>query len=247
MVEIGNTLREARRARGLTLEEVEEETKIRKKYIMALEMEQFEVLPGPIYAKAFLKNYAKFLNINLDEILEAFKQRQGVESVHEDHNKPLEEKKVKAKRKSQYWIYVAAMLLIAAVVVSIIYGTRAIRMKSAAEKEGEKPKTEQITTQGNTGEQQAPVQENTANITGVKVALNVKSDRSWIMVIVDGQQAFQGEIAAGQSKSFEGKEKIEITIGNAGAVEVLENDKSLGFLGASGDVVEREFKAPTAQ
>ncbi len=64
MVEIGNRLKEARLARGLTPEDVEEETKIRKKYIMALEMEQFEILPGPTYARAFLKNYAKYLNLD---------------------------------------------------------------------------------------------------------------------------------------------------------------------------------------
>jgi transcriptional regulator with XRE-family HTH domain len=257
VVEIGNTLRDARRARGLTLEDVEEETKIRKKYIMAMEMDQFEVLPGPIYAKAFLKNYAKFLKINLDEIMDAFKQKQSGEIAHEEYEKPVAEKKVTtkrvpeknvtAKRKPPYWLYAAAVLLIAAVVVSLFYGTRGLWSNSAAVNEGEQQNTDQIAAQDNTGQQQVPVQDNTANITGVKVVLNVISDRCWIQVIVDGTEAFQGELAAGETRSFEGKEKIFITLGNAGAVEVLENDKSIGFLGAAGDVINREFKAPTSQ
>ena len=52
MVEIGNRLKR-QGLPGLTPEDVEEETKIRKKYIMALELEQFEILPGPTYARAF--------------------------------------------------------------------------------------------------------------------------------------------------------------------------------------------------
>lgn len=243
MVEIGNTLREARRARGLTLEDVEEETKIRKKYIMALEMEQFEVLPGPIYAKAFLKNYAKFLNLNLDEILEAFKQKHGGEPVHEEHEKPVAEKKVKAKRRPQYWLYAAAVLIIAVVVVSIIYASGGMGKNSTAVKEGEQQNTNQIAAPENNGQQQVPAPDNAVSITGVKVVLNVKSDRSWIQVTVDGREEFQGELAAGESRTFEGNEKIYITLGNAGAVEVIENDKNLGFLGTMGDVVNREFKA----
>lgn len=245
MVEIGNTLREARRARGLTLEEVEEETKIRKKYIMAMEMEQFEILPGPIYAKAFLKNYAKFLNINLNEIMDAFKQKQGVvETVHEEHNKPVPEKKLAAKRKPPYLLYAAAVLLIAAVAVTLVYGAGVLWKNNAAVQEKE-PQNGQIAA-GDPAQQQVPDQGNTADITGVKVDLNVVSSRSWIQVIVDGKQAFQGELASGETRSFEGEEKIVITLGNAGAVEVLENGKSLGFLGAMGAVVEHEFKAPAS-
>jgi hypothetical protein len=133
------------------------------------------------------------------------------------------------------------------VVVSLVYGTTGLWSNNAAVNEGDQQNTGQIAAQENTGQQQVAVQDNTPNITGVKVVLNVKSGRSWNLVIVDGKEAFQGELGAGESRSFEGKEKIFITLGNAGAVEVLENDKSIGFLGAAGEVVNREFKAPAAQ
>ena len=247
MVDIGNTLREARRARGLTLEEVEEETKIRKKYIMALEMEQFEVLPGPIYAKAFLKNYAKFLRVDLDEIMEAFKQKQAGEAVHEEQEKPVEEKRVRAaRRKIPYGLYAAALLLIAVVVVAVAYGTGVLWPDNNAANDGGQQATEQTDT-GENDAQQPPPQVNPAGIDGVKIDLNVTTGRSWVLVTVDGVQAFQGELAAGESRSYTGKEKITVRLGNAGVVEVLENEKSLGSLGPVGAVVEREFKAPAAQ
>ena len=52
-MEIGQELKAAREAMGLSLEEVEQATKIRRKYLQALENEQFDLLPGAVYAKAF--------------------------------------------------------------------------------------------------------------------------------------------------------------------------------------------------
>jgi hypothetical protein len=64
MFEIGNSLREARMRQGLDYNEVELGTKIRAKYVRALEEEQFEVLPGGTYIKGFLRSYAEFLGLD---------------------------------------------------------------------------------------------------------------------------------------------------------------------------------------
>ena len=58
MPDIGNTLREARIRKGLTITDVENVTKIRAKYLEALEEDDFEVLPGPTFVKGFLRTYA---------------------------------------------------------------------------------------------------------------------------------------------------------------------------------------------
>jgi hypothetical protein len=64
MFEIGNSLREARMRQGLDYNQVELATKIRAKYIRALEEEQFEVLPSGTYIKGFLRSYADFLGLD---------------------------------------------------------------------------------------------------------------------------------------------------------------------------------------
>ena len=58
MFEIGTTLREARVRRKLTLQQVEEDTKIRVKYLQAMENEDFDLMPGKAYVKGFLQTYA---------------------------------------------------------------------------------------------------------------------------------------------------------------------------------------------
>src|SRR5665647_2137287 len=57
--EIGNTLREARVRRTLTLQQVEEDTKIRVKYVQAMENEDFDLMPGATYVKGFLRTYSE--------------------------------------------------------------------------------------------------------------------------------------------------------------------------------------------
>jgi cytoskeletal protein RodZ len=62
--EIGNSLREARLRQGYELPRVEADTKIRAKYLKALEEEHFEVLPGETYVKGFLRTYAEYLGLD---------------------------------------------------------------------------------------------------------------------------------------------------------------------------------------
>ena len=72
MDSIGEILRTARLNQGVSLEEIENETKIKKRYILNLENEEWEKLPGRVYVKGFLKSYAIFLNINEQAILDRF-------------------------------------------------------------------------------------------------------------------------------------------------------------------------------
>jgi cytoskeletal protein RodZ len=62
--EIGNSLREARLRQDLEFAEVEQATKIRGKYLRALEDEQFDILPGQTYVKGFLRTYAEYLGLD---------------------------------------------------------------------------------------------------------------------------------------------------------------------------------------
>jgi cytoskeleton protein RodZ len=62
--EIGRLLEHRRKERGLTLEEVEQATKIRKRYLTGLERENYAILPDAVYARGFLKTYANYLGLD---------------------------------------------------------------------------------------------------------------------------------------------------------------------------------------
>ncbi len=70
MSDLGRQLRDARLARGLSLDDVQEMTKIRKRYLEAIEAGDFKVLPGSFYVRAFIKTYAEAVGISPDELLQ---------------------------------------------------------------------------------------------------------------------------------------------------------------------------------
>ncbi len=75
MPEIGETLREARMRRRIDMADVEAATKIRAKYLRALESEEWELLPGPTFVKTFLRTYAEYLELDARLLVEEYKQR----------------------------------------------------------------------------------------------------------------------------------------------------------------------------
>ena len=75
MFEIGNSLREARLRQGLDFPEIEQRTKIRGKYLRALEEEQFDLLPGQTYVKGFLRSYAEYLGLDGQLYVDEFNSR----------------------------------------------------------------------------------------------------------------------------------------------------------------------------
>ncbi|HEU0072644.1 MAG TPA: helix-turn-helix domain-containing protein [Dehalococcoidia bacterium] len=72
MGELGNTLSRARRARAITLEDVERDTHVSKRYLEALENEDFTIFPAPVYARGFLRTYSRYLGLNPEELIRIF-------------------------------------------------------------------------------------------------------------------------------------------------------------------------------
>ena len=73
MPEIGATLREARMRARIDISEIEAQTKIRAKYLRALENEEWDLLPGPTYVKSFLRTYADALHLDGKRLVEEYK------------------------------------------------------------------------------------------------------------------------------------------------------------------------------
>jgi cytoskeleton protein RodZ len=82
MPDIGSTLREARMRARIDISEIESETKIRAKYLRALENEEWDLLPGPTYVKSFLRTYADALGLDGKLLIEEYKLRhEGLSDV----------------------------------------------------------------------------------------------------------------------------------------------------------------------
>ncbi len=124
---IGNVFREARNRRKIDLSEVEAATRIRVRYLRAIENEQWDVLPEGVYTRAFIRTYASFLGLDGERLAEDY--RRSVEGVGRS---PLPDSATKAApgaprrrpwpRPRGSWIAVAAVILVAVVAIVAIPG-----------------------------------------------------------------------------------------------------------------------------
>ncbi|MEH7504607.1 RodZ domain-containing protein [Neobacillus drentensis] len=73
MTELGNRLKEARIAKGLSLDDLQSMTKIQKRYLIGIEEGNYSSMPGNFYVRAFIKQYAEALSLNPDELFETYK------------------------------------------------------------------------------------------------------------------------------------------------------------------------------
>jgi cytoskeleton protein RodZ len=96
MFEIGSSLREARERRGLSYADVEIGTKVRSRYIKALEDERFDILPGPTYTKGFLRAYADYLGLDGNLYIDEFNSRH-----HDPRRDPEREIYPRSKARTQ--------------------------------------------------------------------------------------------------------------------------------------------------
>lgn len=79
---LGEILKSVRQKKKLTLEQVEEETKVRVKYLQALEEGHYELLPSSVYAVGFLVKYTDYLGLNKDDLIKKFSTERGKSYNH---------------------------------------------------------------------------------------------------------------------------------------------------------------------
>ncbi|OMC88750.1 hypothetical protein BK128_02080 [Viridibacillus sp. FSL H7-0596] len=73
MTELGARLKEARLSKGYSLDDLQEITKIQKRYLSAIEEGNYSIMPGTFYVRAFIKQYAEAVDLSADELLETYK------------------------------------------------------------------------------------------------------------------------------------------------------------------------------
>jgi len=154
MPSIGETLRDARMRQRLDIADVEQRTKIRAKYLRALENEEFGMLPGPTFVKTFLRTYAEMLGLDPHVLVEEY--RANYERDDELELQPLGPPSAIARDRSRGpWLgpgMLALLVLVAVVGILVVIGVtsddsgggddQAARTETTAERTTTQPKTE---------------------------------------------------------------------------------------------------------
>lgn len=121
-MEIGETLIEAREAKNLSLDDIQEITKIQKRYLVAIEQNDFHALPGRFYARAFIKEYAQAVGLDSAQILAGFDEEdiQTKEEESIQYTRLEKSKRTKSSRNTSIFALFPSIIVII-LVVAIIF------------------------------------------------------------------------------------------------------------------------------
>ncbi len=251
---IGDLLREAREARGHSLEDVEKATRIRLKYLAALEADDFAALPTGAQARGFLRNYAQFLGLEIEPILAHYNGAVNKKSFLllsaprprlADHPAPG---RVRTRVPHLFSpdVLVAGVITVGLGLLLLWGGSQlaaglgapATGTQAAATTSAEPEATATSTLLPVEASPTEPLPTPLPNYTGVNVLVRAEQ-RLWLRVTVDGVEAFAGLMVPGDSKEFVGQQVVEIVTGNGLGTRVIWNGRDQGTLGEIGEVVDR--------
>ena len=196
MFEIGNSLREARLRRRIEFAQAEQATKIRGKYLRALEDEQFDVLPAQTYVKGFLRSYAEYLGLDGQLYVDEYNSRFVV--GEEDTTARPRRSAPRPPRGAQVQSRVVLLTLLG------IAGVTAIVI--VAWTWGEPQKKEPVGL-GQTAQTPAVVKPRVTTIP-VRLIVTAKRGNWWLEVhsgSATGRILFQGTIGRGETEPFAGQ------------------------------------------
>jgi len=233
----GERLRATREWLGITLDEVEAETKIRKLYIEALENENFAILPPQVYAIGFVKQYARVLKLDEELVCAEFKQVAYPEVIPE----PVAEKPVRKRRKIQLPRLPYRNLAGAVVFLLLAIWVGNLFANYLGDKMTPAPPAPPVQS----GEKNPPAADQSEAPAAVPMEIRVKVKpgmQCWIRVVTDGGNKTEMTLAEEQEETFTARANLQLRLGNAGAVDVTVNGKPVAALGEMGQVVEKEFK-----
>lgn len=120
MIGIGARLKEARISKGLTLEDLQDSTKIQQRYLSAIESEEFHVIPGAFYVRVFIKQYAEAVGLDADEIL-ALYQDEYESAVQEEQQKvvPATMQRSAGSKQNKQWKEAVPKIIVALFIILI--------------------------------------------------------------------------------------------------------------------------------
>jgi cytoskeletal protein RodZ len=245
--ELGDLLKNSREQLGLSLEDIEASTCIKRVYLQALEAEDFDSLPSSTVARGFLRNYAATLKLDVDYVLELYLQGESSSAPGRMLPRRAQYQSIPMIRPSRFTpdLFIGFLLITALLggILYIVYRLYLLPLEMAPITGPPTPTSEAAIalptpTLVPTNTPTPTVTPTPLYYTGVTVELII-SQESWVQVLVDGVKTFEGKLQPGEQPHWIGERQVAVRAGNAGGVEVIVNGESMGLMGEPGQVVDQ--------
>jgi cytoskeletal protein RodZ len=258
---LGIWLRRARENRQLSLEDIERALKIRSRYLQALEVGDYTALPGIVQARGFLRNYARYLGLPVEEALARYEAEISGSPLQPREISPRID--VPGRQELRSWApppptvdeEIAStrardskglmnILLGVIVVFLLIAGASYIALRTMNTTPSAPETSEEVVEQTvfpTTASTHAATPVFPVSVDGTVRVRVIPSSSAWISVSADNQVVFQGIADAQQVLEAVAQELLVVATGNGGAFRLYVNGTDWGLLGEQGAVVRRAW------
>ena len=265
---IGAKLRRGRGGKGLTIDDIARNTRIAPRFLEAIETDDYSSLPGLVFTRNFVRQYALTLQLDPDPLLaELPKQDESTAPLPNPPARPRSSyhrnRRLRSLVTSIVWL-----LLAGAGVAGYMYFNHSLRV-SASQARSPQPdapqaaapflKAQTASPAPSTLEQRPAAAEQTSQdapattppadpSTAAPVQVSVTAhERAWVQVSVDGKTTFIGTLTPNETKEVAAAEQVKVLTGNAGALTISLNGKTLDSLGSRGQTREVRLTAEGPQ
>ena len=240
LAQLGSILRLKRQDRNLSLEQVATLTRIRLRYLQAIEAGELDELPEPIYIQGFIKQYAEVLGLDGTELASSFPASDRLPSL-----RPVGLSLPAAQLQTSH-LYFTYIIVIACTVSALSQTLQ----RSEVEVNTNQTPTQPVISSSQPKLTAPPQKVQSVSATPnpaskakpVEIGVTVKAE-SWMRVIADGKKQFEGLLPQGTQRTWVAKEELKVRVGNAGGVLITVNQEQAKLLGQLGEVQERTFAA----
>jgi cytoskeletal protein RodZ len=269
MSNFGASFRRAREAAGLPLERIAAETRISTRFLLAIESEDFHLLPGGVFNRGFVRAYAAHLGLDPDQAVNEYSR---ISATSDESTVPVREGERNSSNKPERSLYpvLAAILLVLIATYYIVNRGSTSKpaevaapvsvQEAAPPPDPAPPPTAPAESNEVIPPTTSPVSASTTFPAAVSPApVEVKpaapgapfataalvlevdvKELTWIRIATDGTVALNDSVSAGTVRRFSAERTIDVILGNAGGASMRINGRDMGQLGARGQV--REFK-----
>lgn len=227
MASFGDNLRRERELRGITLREISEATKISLRFLQALEQDRIDILPGGLFPRAFVRQYARHLGLDAEKLVAEYLYL---------HNEAPVERRPPPKR-PRFKVSPGTLFFGAVAVAAIVLSLR---------RSGEEAGRKNLAPPAPTAAQPAvlpsdrvyppPDAPATPPPTQGLVLTLTAQQSCWVEARADGQTVISRVLAEGETQTLEAEGEIVLSVGNAGGLAISVNDRPGMPLGKSGEV-----------
>jgi cytoskeletal protein RodZ len=275
MFNFGASFKQAREAKGISLDQIATETRISTRFLSAIETEEFHLLPGGIFNRGFVRAYAEKVGLDPDQAVADYERLAEVRPT-EGTPAPRPE----PAKKHQRWYPIAGGALLLLIIVFYIVTresghtaqTASAPQPAATASSNSQPAPPVAqppvpnppvavetppaapapvpvpAQQPNPQAAQPPVV-STPSPTSQALTLELNArEETWVKVTTDGKSANAGEVLApGTTRKFSAQNSIQLSIGNAAGLDMTLNGKPMKPIGKSGQVRTLQITPETAK